>query len=339
MSLKTETFSFCKSIIESELKGEVLDVVKSLNQNTSGNSFGYYAGRMRLQFASFLQVEAKVDEVEKSGTPLGIKHLEKSELDLFTALHEEVLYLNSLCLQDFDEYIQAAVSPYSYFGHYKRVNKLEFKYLPKDKIDTLVTEFRKLETLKDLLDSLKLAESIPGFEKKNLHVAMAVFLNEFNQANYDFVPPVSGDLLLKNYNQFEYNLLLLNLTLCVVLHQITNLNQLIYQAFLKSNLTAVTEENIISIIGETHNIMGEFTKVEIQPIGMDEIMTNPADICLLKYQDRERQVDNLCRVNSTSLNMGGDTGTVVTWDVSRVDDYLNSYPRLLPTFKTKRPNV
>jgi hypothetical protein len=336
MTLKESIFNLCACIKKNNRRGEVQNTIKEINKN-AGNPIGYYARKMRLQFASFLQIESKIKEMEKSQNPFSLSSLKDDDLELFTTLHKEIILLNNLCLSSLDKDLFPILSPYSYKGHYLDCKNINFNYLDKVFCEEVAGYFSKTSVMKSFNFYLDRVKVVSSLDLEYFPKAIWDTLKELNKFGYDLTPPIADSFLHNNLKEKELNAIGLILTACLVLSQLENVNQLIYQSFLNDKLAAATEDNIISIVGNNMNVLGETFRLEVLSTDISEVLAGPADICLLKFKWGVHEINTLGKITSSMFNMNYDLGDKITWNINTLDSELNLFHRLLPCLQRNEP--
>ncbi|MHC5717889.1 MAG: hypothetical protein ACYTX0_38775, partial [Nostoc sp.] len=137
------------------------------------------------------------------------------------------------------------------------------------------------------------------------------------------------DIPEKNTNEY-WAYCLIRCAVCIN-SILRNINQLIYQAFLREQLVVFNEDNIIYIGKHQSNFVCEDVELTIQA-QEETIPCLPFDIVLMKYTSGKNEVKTFANIISLRFSIGiGNQGMTQGFDLRVVDESLNPYPALVST--------
>jgi hypothetical protein len=260
-----------------------------------------------------------------SGSTLGaiLHQLSDSELELLHQCHFLINSINQQCIQKitnkFPE-LESCLNPYDMFM------KIEFSEFSTNKlvetglIQSLVDSFEQHEAFQSILTQIP--EEHIRLHARHLPQKLEEFFNIVNKSINDMpywinqVPQQNSD------DYWAYYLVRYSARINSIL---SNIDQLIYQAFLKKHLIVLNEDNIIYIAGSTSNFMCEETTITIQSQS-DTIFCLPSEIVLIQYVEGERQVKSLARIMNLTFSFRSESqGMTQECALRMIDESLSSY--------------
>jgi len=172
-------------------------------------------------------------------------------------------------------------------------------------------------------------QNIEQVPQKYYSAIIPRIINDIISCGLFSTPPVLREFTytLKKESR-EYFVSKIIMALVALRASIAALDQLIYQAFLLDKLNILDENNIITIEERAGNLLGESLSILTQPTGT-ELFSNPNDMIFVKLKSSHHNIDGLFHIIGINISFSADFGNTQKFDLRRVDENVNPYPRII----------
>jgi len=340
MSLKSDTFILCKKIWELKIREPIKKLIRELNIS-SGTSiggerdrsnFGYIARQQIAQFLGYIIVDEKRAEIEKSPYTRVVPILSEKEIELLRKAHFILEYLDGRCTSIVTAVIPnsgKALDPYSQFSYSKRDFNIA-EIVDQNIFTLLISAFHSSDIVQNILSiSPELSKKIPASEYFG---AAFSFIKRLERCGVHDTPEDFKEIKYTiTRDSAEYLVQKLLFSVMCLRKILTNINQLLHQAFLSDKLIVFNEDNIVDIVKYNHHHAGEGITLLIQPLG-NEFLVDLGDIVLVKCGTDPHKLDKLCMVEGISTSFNNEFGTTQVYKLRVIDDNLNPFFGFLDSY-------
>ncbi len=332
MNIKDCCFKLCKQIWDLESRDSIREFILSLDKaDNDKNYFGYYAKKQCSQFMGYLIVDYKREEINGESI-IKIPNISSSELNLIKKGHSIISYLNKKLISIFEnrfKNITKILDPYCIYNY------------PNYEID--INELLDITIFNDLIAAFENSPLVKIINKTPTEFLIRIPEEQYIESVFFFYdkiddygvhesPPDFNELhMLVSKNSPEKHLTISILCLMSLRKIITNIDQLLYHAFLSNKLVTINNDNAISIVKDTHHMIGDGLTILVQPNG-DEVLTQPGDMLLVTLEDTN--ITQLGILEKYNLNFNQNSGQTMEFDLRIVDNNLNPYYGLLNLMNT-----
>lgn len=333
MSILPAVYKLTRSIQCTDLRQRLHQLIHGLMGSTSTGQFqqdrsmfGYLGRKRRRQFLGFLEVDNLRSQEEARALPFTIPPLEDEERSLLHLAHRHLLALNQACLVGLDSMVAELANPYAITSELSPLAPSEFQLFSQQEVSTVVEGFRQhpaYQVLERL--SKDVIRSVPAVQ---IQQAVLQFTHRIRQAGVDHVPSDFEVLHFPVRNSPQYVITQLLIAVMCLRESIFNLDQLVYQAVVNDQLNALTEDNIVNLRTISH-LIGNGYIVECQPTGK-ELISDVGELILLKASiGGNHDINQLCCIEKKHTQISMETGTIITFGLRGIDEYLNPFRELL----------
>lgn len=329
MNIQDECFNFCKQIWKLSYRAEVIALIHSLGQRSGfGELMQSFVGH---QFLTPLYIHYNQSNfIDKtSGIRLStlLHQLSEKELYLFLKCHFFLNFINEQCVQKIVEKfpeLKPSLNPYDRFMSLEVPNLSINDCIEPRLIEPLVESFCQHEACQKILNEIP--ENLVRLNASQLPENIKIFFGGLYNSITDMPSWVQN---IPEKNTDEYWLYCLTRCAVCINSILRNIDQLIYQAFLRKQLVVFNEDNIIYIGKHQSNSVCQDVELTIQ--GQQEtIHCVPFDIVLMNYMNRKREVKYFANITTTGLSIGiGNQGMTQKFDLRVIDESLNPYPNFV----------
>ena len=331
MSILSEAYDLIKTFKESphrQMLKSLLDTLtftKSGEQNTDNDrsQLGYFARHQYLQTLGFLLL----DETQ---LPISLPKLTQEEKALIGAFHSQLVSLNVKCVSNVVNklpLIIEAVNPYSEYKDFSFESNTDIVFFDEEKVGKLAQAFSGHPgidgAIKSVPNDIRQINSdiyVKGVAelKKRLHVA-GVHDSPKELVQISF----SRDSNDQNLILFRHLVSLVTIRTSLEL-----LNQLLFQAAQFERLTIFDEENVIKILNNTINVVGQGVTLAYQ-IDARNFIIDPNDLVLFNGSIIDRDKILLGWVQDTNISFSEESGNIGELSVWLLDENLNPFSGLV----------
>ena len=313
-----------------ELKKD-LELLKKSGDGSIGNGeVGYNASVVNKQFYSYILVNKSLENPKLAS--LNLKTIPLPILSRIEKAHRELLYLDYLCVEQLfeaDKELCKYLSPYYMYGELLRSDAIGFELLNRDNIDNLVESFKSQKYVNELLMLIQNANISSNNYNSMFPQAIHAFQTEINEAGFDNVPAFLDMRFESDHpNQADFAGKIMRGAFLgfIVVNQLANINQFIYQHVLDDNMIVINENNTIDFKGEASNALGKTLKIEVQP-DIRDFLSSPGDIINvdISFPEGAKQPSKDALIWSTTKSFTKEYGNVVSYKLRILDDFLNPY--------------
>ncbi len=325
MSIRSECFNLCKQIWNVLYRSNVNDLIMTLRERAGFRDL--IPSFTKYQFLSPLYIHYNqsnfINTISGVSLSTDIHQLANTELDLLHQCHFLINSINEKCLQKvIDKFpeLKSCLNPYDRFMKLE-VSEFSIESLIDPKlIQPLVESFQKHEAYQGILTQ------IPEAQVRLQASSLPQNLEKFFGALYKSINDIPSWVkeVPERHSDEYWACRLTHYSVCIN-SILSNINQLIYQAFLSKTLVVLDEDSIIHIAGQTSNLVCEETTITIQA-QETTISCLPYEIVLIQYMSGERQVKSFAQIMTLTVSIGiGNQGMTQEFALRMIDESLNPY--------------
>jgi hypothetical protein len=331
MTIQQAAYDLAKSVKDSPRRGQVREVVRSLNVATKDgtkdrSSFGYHARQLRCQALGYLLID------QNRGTlPFSIPPLDEDERGVLEVFHNELAWLNKELLAEAfggTPIPVDAADPYARFRHKAAGKPPEAEFLPNDLREQLRGAFRSHPGVKQA------RETMPGGLQKIPPADYISSITRFGQAIeaagvHDAPDDIVKLALSRDSGSVEGSMFRHLTAMASICTSLRVVDQLMYQALLYDKIPVASDDNVIKVIKQNRNVIGQgLTILYMWSKEMSHV--EPMDLILVRKEIMEHTDNALCLVHGVRISFSVDAGTTNEIALRVLDSNLNPYPGLSP---------
>lgn len=332
MSINYELFAICKTIWKIELREQIKSLIKSLNSlceedinsNRDRTMLSQIARKQNAQFLGYILAHERREEIEKN-INLSVAALLPDEYELLCKAHCIIKYLNNQLVQSLVKDIPSlsgVLNPYCIFSD--KEHDFNIRELVDVSIfDSIIKSFR---TIPSYLALKKVPLNISAKINEDGYINGALeFIRRIEERGVHEIPEDFHELRNASLmNTPERIVQMLFFSVMALRKTISNIDQIIFQAFIQEKLVVLNEENIINIVHNNTNMIGRGLTILIQPT-YNEFTTHPGEIILVKFQMKDYKIDKMCFVEGIKSRFLNENGDTIEFNLRVLDDNLNPF--------------
>ncbi|WP_347861544.1 hypothetical protein U0355_13020 [Salimicrobium sp. PL1-032A] len=343
MTIQSSVYNLTKEILNSESKPIVkttINEIESFPELKIGKKIdskihrNQSARQAKLQFYGYLLANYKRKEIgKKFGRE--IPSLSEEHKEILINICKDMIYLNQKCINHLPGNLihHPVLNLYTEFEDILSISK-NYKpvYLNEQAIDEISLKFKKHDSL-SLIGKIQAREykELNKIEVDRLKYTMQDFENRIIRAGVNHYPK-DFETLIEDFRKrsaltpikYIFSLIGLKATL-------NNINQLIYQAFLKESLPLYNEDSIINYSKHSHFI-GEGYVLKAIP---GDLQGEVGELVHILLTNEEEVKPQLGRVEKFERSNSQDFGSVTDLSIRMLDKNMNQYHGLLKGVERK----
>jgi hypothetical protein len=330
VSIDNDVFGICKNIWKIEIREQIKSLIKSLssfkeeelNTNRDRSILAQIASKQNAQFLGYILAHQRREEIEKN-INLPVAALLPDEYELLCRAHFIIEYLNNQLVQGLIEDIpnlSGVLNPYCLFS-YKEPDFNISELIDVNIFGSIIKSFR---TIPPYLTLNKVPLNISTKINEDGYIQGALeFIRRIEERGVHEIPEDFHELRnAKLMNTPERIVQMLFFSVMALRKTICNIDQLIFQAFIKDKLVVLNEENIINIVHNNTHMIGRGLTILIQPT-YNEFTAHPGEIILVKFQTKNYKIDKMCFVEGMKSRFLNENGDTIEFNLRVLDDNLN----------------